>query len=104
MKKNKDESGHRSGSRKKISKKHTTSIKEAGALVDAALRLPKVKISLGEIRPIPGGRPRLKFAPVHGGHKVTVRGRTAIQYVMVYSPQPEQTKAALEALFNEKFG
>lgn len=96
-----DETGHRQGN--KLSRQHTTSIKEAGWLVDAARKLADVThISLGLIMPTHGGSPRLKFMPVNGGFKVTVRGRTAIQYVMVYTKDSASTQKLLEEAFLEK--
>lgn len=94
---------HRAG--KKMSKQHTTVIKAAGWIVDAALRIPEVtKVSLGVIKPARGGQLRLKLTSVHGGFKVQVRGQSAIQMLMVYTSDPTSTSLKLQEVFAKKSG
>jgi hypothetical protein len=91
---------HKTG--KKITASHTSVIDAAIPVVEAAERLPQVsKISLGIIKQVgkSRGRHRMKFLPIVGGWKVTVRGSSTVQELYVYTEDPITTKASLEALY-----
>lgn len=74
----------------KITDSHSTMTEASAELVEAAIKLAFVtKISLGEIRHVPGGRRDLKFLPINGGVKASVRGNGAVQQIFIYTKDPE---------------
>jgi hypothetical protein len=91
---------HKTG--KKITTSHTSIIDAAIPVVEAAERLPQVtKISLGIIKQVgkSRGQHRIKFLPIIGGWKVTVRGSSTVQELYIYTEDAAGTKAAMEALY-----
>ncbi|PKB73087.1 MAG: hypothetical protein BZY75_03630 [SAR202 cluster bacterium Io17-Chloro-G7] len=92
---------HKSGG--KITTNHTSLTDAALSIVEAAEKLPEVdKISLGIIKQVGKSRgPRkLKFLPIVGGWKLTVRGSTSVQQIYIYTAQADKTKSVLEAMFS----
>jgi hypothetical protein len=92
---------HKAG--KKITTSHTSIIDAALPLVEAAERLPEVtKISLGIIKQVgkSRGQHRIKFLPITGGWRITVRGSATVQEIYVYTEESESTKRSLEAEFS----
>ena len=88
---------HRAGG--KLTRSHTTLIDAAVPLVDYLQGCADVsKISLGIIKSLGKGSTGLKFHPVTGGWKVTVRGNTSLQEIVVYTTDPERVRRALLAL------
>jgi hypothetical protein len=85
----------------KITRSHSTAIEAAEPVIRAAERQSEVtKIALHKITTgIRNGQYGLKFAPINGGLKVTVRGPRSLQEIFVYTKDPERTKAALTAAF-----
>lgn len=91
---------HKTG--KKITSNHTSIIDAAFPVVESAERLSEVtKISLGVIKQVgkSRGQHRIKFLPIVGGWKITVRGSSTVQEIYVYTEDPPGTKTALEARF-----
>jgi len=92
---------HRSG--KKITKSHSSIIDAAIPLIDHATRMSEIeKISLGTIKQIGTGTPRLKFTALNGGMKMTVRGRVTTQDIFIYTKHPENVQAILTEIFASK--
>jgi hypothetical protein len=92
---------HKTG--KKITTSHTSIIDAAVPLVEAAERLPEVtKISLGMIKQVgkSRGQHRIKFLPIFGGWKITVRGSSTVQEIYIYTENATNTKTAIEAEFS----
>lgn len=92
---------HKTG--KKITATHTSIIEAALPVVEAAERLLEVtKISLGIIKQIgiSRGQHRIKFQPITGGWKLTVRGSSSVQEIYIYSESAVDTKNSLEAGFH----
>ena len=92
---------HKSGG--KITASHTTIIDAARPIVEAAEKLPEVtKISLGIIKQVgkSGMRRRIKFLPITGGWKLTVRGSASVQEIYVYTGEATSTKTSLETEFS----
>ena len=88
---------HRAGG--KLTSSHTTLIDAAAPVVDFLQRCEEVsKISLGLIKNIGKGQTGLKFHPVTGGWKVTIRGNTSLQEIVVYTTNPERVRQILLAL------
>jgi len=88
---------HRAGG--KLTRSHTTLIDAAAPLVDYLQGCADVsKISLGIIKSLGKGSTGLKFYPVTGGWKVTVRGNTSLQEIVVYTTDPERIRRELLAL------
>lgn len=86
---------------KKSGGSHTTLIDAAEPLVERAEKMPQVtKIALGYIKPTPGktGKRRVKFTPIQGGIKATIRGNTSIQEIWIYTNSPEQVQQELEKI------
>ena len=91
---------HKSGG--KITASHSTVIDAAVPIVEAAEKMPDVsKISLGIIKQAGKGRTqrRIKFLPITGGWKLTIRGSTSVQEIFIYSGHPDSTKTSLETTF-----
>ena len=89
---------HKSGG--KITASHSSIIDAAVPVVEAAEKLPEVtKISLGIIKQVGKGRRqrRVKFLPITGGWKLTVRGSATVQEIFIYTGQPANTKVSIEA-------
>jgi len=75
----------------KISPSHSTDTEASREVMRLINKLPEVtKISLGEIRHVPGGRRDIKFLPMNGGVKVVVRGNGAVQHMYVYTKDVEK--------------
>ena len=92
---------HKTG--RKITTSHTSIIDAAIPVVKAAERLPDVsKISLGIIKQVgkSRGQHRLKFQPIVGGWKITVRGSSTVQEIYVYTEDATSTRTAIEAGFS----
>lgn len=85
---------------KKISSSHSTIIDAAEKLVDTASRLPEVKkISLGLIKIAKGGdQYRLKIQDTQSGLKITVRGKSAVQTIYIYTSEKDSVKRQLEKI------
>lgn len=49
-----------------------------------------MKISLGEIRHVHGGRRDLKFLSINGGVKAVVRGNGSVHHVYIYTNSPKE--------------
>ena len=91
---------HKTGG--KITTSHTSIIDAALPVVEAAEKLPEVtKISLGIIKQVgkSRGQHRMKFLPITGGWKLTVRGSSTVQEIYVYSESTKTTKESLESCF-----
>lgn len=88
---------HASG--KKVGRSHSTIIDAARVIIETANRQAEVhNISLGHIvMKLHPGQIRYKIKPISGGLKVTVRGPTSKQIIIVYSRVPDVTLAALTA-------
>ena len=85
---------HRAGG--KLTSAHTTLIDAAVPVVDFLQACPLVsKISLGLIKNIGKGLPGMKFHPVVGGWKITVRGNVSLQELVVYTAEPESVRQSL---------
>jgi hypothetical protein len=92
---------HKTG--KKITTSHTSIIDAAIPVVEAAEKLPEVtKISLGIIKQVgkSRGQHRVKFQPIVGGWKITVRGSSTVQEIYVYTENATSTKTVIEAEFS----
>jgi Predicted metal-binding protein (DUF2103) len=88
---------HRAGG--KLTRSHTTLIDAAAPLVDYLQTLEVVsKISLGVIKNIGKGPASLKFLAVTGGWKVTIRGNTSLQEIIVYTSDPDLVRHGLLGL------
>jgi hypothetical protein len=93
---------HTSGS--KITRSHTTLIDIAVPIIHALEKHTLTnKISLGIIKKISVGQPRIKFLPITGGFKLVIRGRITIQEFFVYSKDSDTLQTYTLALFNKKF-
>ena len=91
---------HKNGG--KITTSHTSLIDAAFSVVEAAEKLPEVdKISLGIIKQVGKSRgPRkIKFLPITGGWKLTIRGSTSVQQIFIYTAQTDKTKSVLKTMF-----
>ena len=87
---------------RKITSSHTSVIDSAFPIVNKAVNLPEVnKIALGIIKQVgkTRGVRRLKFLPVIGGWKLTVRADSMVQEIYIYTDELEKTKDTLESLF-----
>lgn len=82
--------------------KHTT-VTDASQKVAALVNsFPEVKkISLGIIKRTKSGQFGMKFAPIHGGWKIIVRGTQAVQHLHIYTSNPNETREKLEQEFLE---
>lgn len=89
---------HRAG--KKFSSSHSTIIDAAEKLVDVASSLAKVKkISLGLIKVAKGGDIyHAKFQDTPSGLKITVRGKSAVQTIYIYTSEKDSVKKYLEKI------
>lgn len=93
---------HVSGS--KITRSHTTLIDIAIPIINAIHKHHSTdKISLGIIKKITVGNPRIKFLPITGGFKLVMRGRITIQEFYIYSKNIETLKEFIIKKFDEKF-
>lgn len=93
---------HKTG--RKLTRSHTTIIEKAMEVVSILEPLPEVsKISLGIIKRIGLGKPTVKFHPITGGFRCTIRGNISIQEVWVYvhggDAQVLAVQAKIAALF-----
>ena len=80
--------------------RHTTVIDAAREVVLAAQKHPYVtKVSLQKIIPVKNGQRSIKFSPINGGWRLTIRGVKSLQDVMIYTQAPEKVKQALLATF-----
>jgi hypothetical protein len=90
-------------SSKKITRSHTTLIDGAINVVRHAVKMPEVsKVSLGIIKKISIGKPRIKFLPITGGVKAIVRGNAYVQEIFIYTSDDKKTVAVLTKLFENK--
>ena len=88
---------------RKIASSHTSVIDSAFPIVHKAANLPEVnKIALGIIKQVgkTRGIRRLKFLPITGGWRLTVRSDSTVQEIYIYTDEPGRTKDILEAFFN----
>lgn len=88
---------------RKITSSHTSVIDSAFPIVHKAANLPEVnKIALGIIKQVgkTRGIRRLKFLPIAGGWKLTVRADSTVQEIYIYTDEPNKTKELLQDLFN----
>ena len=77
-------------------------IDAAFPIVETAEKLPEVnKISLGIIKQVGKSRGlrRIKFLPIVGGWKLTVRGSASVQEIFIYTAQADKTKILLQTMF-----
>jgi len=83
----------------KLTRSHTTLIDAAVPVVRALQNRSEVsKISLGIIKVIGKGPPTMKLTPVVGGWKLVIRGNVSLQELVVYTGDPEATRAFVENL------
>jgi hypothetical protein len=89
-------------SHKKLTRSHTTLIEAAEDIVKKATQMIEVsKVSLGIIKQISVGKPRIKFLPITGGIKATIRGNASIQEIFIYTNDPKKTIGVLTELFED---
>lgn len=92
---------HKTG--RKLTRSHTTITEKAKEVVTLLERLPEVtKISLGIIKQIGLGKPAVKYHPITGGFRCTIRGNVSIQEIWVYVRGDADTlavQASVDALF-----
>lgn len=77
---------------------HTTVIEAALPLIKVAEKMDAVKkIVPGYIQPTPGrtGERRVRFKPISGGIRITVRGNVAIQEIYIYTDSPKEVQEHL---------
>ena len=85
----------------KITDSHGTRTDTSTEVINLVHNLPEVtKISLGEIRHVPGGRRDIKFLPINGGIKAVVRGNGAIQHMFIYTKEPDAVTNLIEDNFD----
>ncbi len=90
-------------SHKKLTRSHTSLIEAAEGVVKHATEIPEVsKISLGVIKQISVGRPRIKFLPITGGIKATIRGNASIQEIFIYTTSADKIVRILADFFEDK--
>lgn len=92
---------------RKISNRHSTYIAEAGTVIVAAKALPAVsRVVLSEIKRTHAAPRAIKIDPVPAGLRVSVRGRTAVQRLYVYTAagDRDQVTGVLHAIFNAEYG
>lgn len=90
-------------SHKKLTRSHTTLIDGATKVVKQAVEIPEVsKVSLGIIKKISIGKPRIKFLPITGGIKAIVRGNAYIQEIFIYTKDSKKTISILTKVFEGK--
>jgi hypothetical protein len=90
-------------SHKKLTRSHTTLIDSAIDVVKCAVEMPEVsKVSLGIIKKLSVGKPRIKFLPITGGIKAVVRGNVYIQEIFIYTTDNKRTTTILTKLFEGK--
>jgi len=89
---------------RKISKKHSTVIKQAEIVVKTAKNCSEVsKIVLGVITRIKNGRPRIKFTVIDAGFRVNVRGVNTNQLLFIYTKDLETTKRTITQKWEETY-
>lgn len=85
---------------KKITRSHTSVIEKAEEVVLMAKNLPEVsKIALGIIKHIGVGKQAVKFHPITGGFKATIRGNISIQEIFIYTKDEAGVQKKIKALF-----
>jgi len=88
---------------KKLTRSHTSLIEAAERVVKRATEMPEVsKISLGIIKQISVGKPRIKFLPMTGGIRAIIRGNASIQEIFIYTTDEDKTVKVLTELFEGK--
>lgn len=93
---------HKTGA--KITASHTTIIDIALPIINKVERNPHTnKISLGMIKQLKVGTPRLKFLPITGGFKMVIRGRITIQEFFIYTKEAEILQQFISKIFDEKY-
>ena len=89
-------------SHKKITRNHTSLIDKAEGVVKKATQMSEVsKISLGIIKKINVGQPRIKFLPITGGVKAIIRGNTYIQEIFIYTSNTDKIIKTLTDAFTK---
>lgn len=85
----------------KVNKSHSTITKTSASLLKYINKIPEVeKVSIGIITHIRGGRKDLKFLPITGGIKASVRGDGAVQEIYIYTSNPANTEKELLKIFS----
>jgi hypothetical protein len=93
---------HKSGG--KLTRSHTTIIDIAVPVITWIEKDSLVnKISLGIIKKVTVGTPRIKFLPITGGFKMVIRGRISIQEFFIYTKEPDSTQKAILKKYSEVF-
>jgi len=104
-KKSNDETGHRQG--KKLGKRHTTTIRAVGRIIDFINPRRDVShIMPGIIKNVGSGEggQRIRISMLNGAMMLLkVRGKTAVQELRVTSSAPAAVKAAIKKEFKEEF-
>lgn len=86
----------------KITRSHSTLTYTSKKVVDCLDKLSVVsKISLGTIKPAPGGRIDINYQPITGGIKAAVRGNGSVHELYIYTKEPETVKEHLSRLFEK---
>jgi hypothetical protein len=85
---------------KKLTRSHTSLIEAAEGVIKRATQMPEVsKISLGVIKQISVGKPRIKFLPMTGGIRSIIRGNASIQEIFIYTTDETKTVKVLKDFF-----
>lgn len=85
---------------KKITRSHTSAIEKAEEVVSVIQKMIVVtKISLGIIKHIGVGKPAVKFHPITGGFKATIRGNISIQEIFVYTKDETGVQRRIKEMF-----
>jgi hypothetical protein len=93
---------HKTG--RKLTRSHTTLTEKAKEVVTMLERLPEItKISLGIIKKIGLGKPAVKYHPITGGFRCTIRGNVSIQEVWVYARGDAAELLAVQARISALF-
>lgn len=93
---------HKTG--RKLTRSHTTITEKAMEVVSMLEPLPEVsKISLGIIKQIGLGKPAVKFHPITGGFRCTIRGNVSIQEVWIYLREGQAQVLAVQAKISALF-
>ena len=86
-----------------MTRSHTSLIEAALPVVKKASQMPEVsKISLGIIKQINIGKPRIKFSTITGGIKAVIRGNASIQEIFIYTKESDLVSDTLDKLFNKE--
>ena len=88
--------------RNKTTTSHTTLTEIAREVVEAIHKMENVsKVSIGIIKTTTskGGKRGIKFLPITGGLKASVRGSGTIQELYIYTKDPQNTEKTLLKMF-----